>query len=304
MKHMWYISLLTCILLLIAMLPSAASGEVLQPAGDGKTVSSGYWSNYVIGPDYSIPESAFNPPDRSDWDQYYGSLPDAGSGSLGALLPFDEAETDPVNTSSASSDVLPASLYPRVITPVPINPFASGTQAIQIPAVPYLPTIDTLPSLFTGQSAGTLVIPDQATLVIFPTADLPVLPDTGTGATASSDDAGQETGSSLFISDLDVRDEYVKITNNGLTPVSMTGWKIMSGSTRRSITFIDWSQGNGQTFTFVLYPLTTATIHYGKNGAVTATDLYWPSAQDYWNDAGDTALLYDPDGNLVSSFTR
>ena len=76
------------------------------------------------------------------------------------------------------------------------------------------------------------------------------------------------------------------------------------GGTQRSITFIDWPQGNGQTFTFILYPLTTLTVYYGKSGPVTATEAYWPSATNVWNDAGDTAFLYDPDGHLVSSLTR
>lgn len=292
-------------LLIMAIVPSIVAGGIIQPSEPGKTVSGGYWSNQITGPDYAVPESAFNPPDRGDWDAWYGGFASGGQdtgvmpspyryGSPGGLLPFDEDESLTPNTGTYATEVLPVSPYPRVITPVPVSPFAPGTMAIPVPVVPYLPAADIPPSSFSGQPA----------LIIFPTADLSVLPDTGNGTGTSSGDAGTEDEPVIAISDLDVHEEYVKITNHGLTPVSLTGWKVMSGSTRESITFIDWPLGNGQTFTFTLYPLTTVTIHYGKSGTVTATDLYWPSARDAWNDAGDTAFLYDSDGHLVSSLSR
>jgi len=106
----------------------------------------------------------------------------------------------------------------------------------------------------------------------------------------------------ISISELNLQGEYLKLKNNEMTPVSMTGWKISNGK-GRSFSFIDWPNGDGSTFTFVLYPLSTVTIYYAKEGIVTATDLYWPSGKDTWSRPGDTAYLYSPQGVLVSSLT-
>ena len=112
----------------------------------------------------------------------------------------------------------------------------------------------------------------------------------------------QVDGSSVSITELNLQGEYLKITNNGMTPVVMTGWKITNGQ-GKSFTFIDWPRGDGSTFTFVLSPQSTVTVYYAREGTVTATELYWPTGKGMWSRQGDTAYLYDPQGSLVSSLT-
>ena len=109
-------------------------------------------------------------------------------------------------------------------------------------------------------------------------------------------------GSQVSITELNLQGEYLKIRNNGMTPVAMTGWKITNGK-GKSLTFIDWPRGDGTTFTYVLSPQSTVTVYYAREGTVTATELYWPTGGGTWSQPGDTAYLYNPQGKLVSSFT-
>jgi len=106
----------------------------------------------------------------------------------------------------------------------------------------------------------------------------------------------------ISITELNLQGEYLKLKNNEMTPVSMTGWKISNGK-GESLTFIDWPEPDGSTFTFVLYPFSTVTIYYAREGMVTATELYWPTGKGMWSRPGDTAYLYSPQGVLVSSLT-
>jgi hypothetical protein len=105
----------------------------------------------------------------------------------------------------------------------------------------------------------------------------------------------------VYISGLDVTGEYVKLTNQDSQGIPMTGWKI-SSSKGKNIRFIDWTNPDGSIFSFTLRPYSTVTIYSGRSGTITPTRLYWP--YEMWDDAGDTAYLYDPEGNLVSSLTR
>jgi hypothetical protein len=105
----------------------------------------------------------------------------------------------------------------------------------------------------------------------------------------------------VYISDLDLTAEYVKLTSQTSETISMTGWKITNAK-GKSIRFIDWTNPDGSVFTFSLRPHATVTVYSERTGTITPTRLYWPD--EMWDDAGDTAYLYDPDGNLVSSLTR
>ena len=105
----------------------------------------------------------------------------------------------------------------------------------------------------------------------------------------------------VYISELDVTGEYMKLTNQGSQGIPMTGWEI-SSSKGKKIRFIDWTNPDGSIFSFTLRPHSTVTIYSGQSGTITPTRLYWP--YEMWDDAGDTAYLYDTEGNLVSSLTR
>ena len=97
------------------------------------------------------------------------------------------------------------------------------------------------------------------------------------------------TESTVYVSDLNLQDEWVQISNKGSSPVSLNGWKIED-------------EGNKHTYTFQPYTLnagTTVTVYTGK-GTNSATELYWQLDNPIWNNDGDTAYLYDDSGKLIS----
>jgi hypothetical protein len=115
--------------------------------------------------------------------------------------------------------------------------------------------------------------------------------------------SGTTSGDGVVISDLNLVQDWVRITNTGSRSVSMTGWRLTNAGGRNSLTFIDWTNPDGSTFTFTLLPHTTVTVFSGTTGNPTNTRLYWPY-DNLWNDSADTAYLYNPDGKLVSSISR
>ena len=98
------------------------------------------------------------------------------------------------------------------------------------------------------------------------------------------------TESMVYVSELNLQDEWVKLSNGGGSPVSLKEWKI-------------GDEGNKHTFTFPAYTLnseTTLTLYTGK-GANSATVMYWGSGSPIWNNDGDKAYLYNSNGELVST---
>jgi len=99
--------------------------------------------------------------------------------------------------------------------------------------------------------------------------------------------------STVYVSNLNLQDEWVKISNTGSSPVSLTGWKIKD-------------KGSKHTYTFPSYTLTpgaTVTL-YTEKGTNTATELYWQLGSPIWNNDGDIAHLYDDSGKLISKLER
>lgn len=97
------------------------------------------------------------------------------------------------------------------------------------------------------------------------------------------------TESTVYVSDLNLQDEWVQISNTGASPVSLNGWKIED-------------EGSKHTYTFQPYTLnagTTVTV-FTEKGTNSATELYWQLDNPVWNNDGDTAYLYDDSGKLVS----
>ena len=95
--------------------------------------------------------------------------------------------------------------------------------------------------------------------------------------------------STVYVSDLNLQDEWVRISNTGSSPVSLNGWKIED-------------EGNKHTYTFQPYTLnagTTTTVFTGK-GTSSAIELYWQLDDPIWNNDGDKAYLYDNSGKLIS----
>ncbi|AKB78916.1 Competence-like protein [Methanosarcina horonobensis HB-1 = JCM 15518] len=97
----------------------------------------------------------------------------------------------------------------------------------------------------------------------------------------------------VYVSDLNLQEEWVEITNEGSSSVSLVGWKIED-------------EGSKHTYVFpscTLDSQATVTLYTGE-GTNTATELYWGSGSPIWNNDGDTAYLYDESGNLVASLER
>ncbi len=96
--------------------------------------------------------------------------------------------------------------------------------------------------------------------------------------------------STVYVSDLNLKDEWVKVTNKGSSPVSMTGWKIEDEGSKHTYTFPAYTLDSGSTVTL-----------YTEKGTDSATELYWQLDDPIWNNDGDTAYLYDNNGKLIST---
>jgi hypothetical protein len=180
-----------------------------------------------------------------------------------------------------------------------------GSRTFNRPALPSrIPVINhsAIPSWWSWKKP---VLPDQAPVPVPSPSVSPFLPadNNVSPSPAPADQSGTTAGDSVVISDLNLVQDWVRITNTGTHPVSMTGWRLTNAGGRNSLTFIDWNNPDGSTYTFTLMPRTTVTVYSGTTGTPTNTRLYWPY-DNLWNDSGDTAYLYNPGGDLVSSISR
>jgi hypothetical protein len=92
--------------------------------------------------------------------------------------------------------------------------------------------------------------------------------------------------------------EYVKVSNSGITAVKMKGWKITDKGKIHTYYFPS---------SYTLKAKSTVTLRSGK-GTNSASTLYWNKYSFIWNnhdpkhnENGDTAYLYNAQGKLVSS---
>lgn len=90
----------------------------------------------------------------------------------------------------------------------------------------------------------------------------------------------------------DLEGEFVVITNASHEPVDLTGW-----------TLVD--EGDKHTYTFPAFTLAggAEVKLWTKSGTDDATNLYWGARRPIWNNTGDSAILRDANGNLVSRYT-
>ncbi len=95
-------------------------------------------------------------------------------------------------------------------------------------------------------------------------------------------------GGPIYISSINLADEWVEISNRGDEKVDMTGWNL-SDDDRHNYTFpVD----------FILSPEESVKVHTFK-GTNTHKDLYMGRDASIWNNDGDCAILKDANGNLV-----
>lgn len=83
------------------------------------------------------------------------------------------------------------------------------------------------------------------------------------------------------------------VTISSLADVSLDGWVLRDGSSSHRYRFPDG---------FSLSAGTEVTVHTGC-GIDSPGDLYWCSNGPVWDNEGDTAIIYDESGALVTAFT-
>jgi hypothetical protein len=83
--------------------------------------------------------------------------------------------------------------------------------------------------------------------------------------------------------------EYVVIQNRGTAPISLTNWRLENlASQPQSFIFPPFTLAAGD----------QANIRTGQ-GDNSKMNIYWGSETAIWDNAGDTASLYDDTGTLI-----
>lgn len=83
--------------------------------------------------------------------------------------------------------------------------------------------------------------------------------------------------------------EWIQITNSGQNSVGMTGWMIFDDSGRQIYEFPSFTLNSGA----------SVKVYTGK-GSNSATELYMERGSPIWNNNGDTAILKDASGRVIS----
>ncbi|AWB28496.1 lamin tail domain-containing protein [Halococcoides cellulosivorans] len=122
----------------------------------------------------------------------------------------------------------------------------------------------------------------------------PVATDGGTATTETATPTETTTtGGTLAIATINadgetLNDETVTFTNSGDAPLDLSGWTV-SDEADHTYTFPDEA---------TLDPGAELTLHTGS-GTDTATDVYWGSGSPIWNNAGDTVIVTDENGDTI-----
>ncbi|WP_421381670.1 cell wall-binding repeat-containing protein [Bacillus salacetis] len=99
----------------------------------------------------------------------------------------------------------------------------------------------------------------------------------------------------LDITGLDLDQETVTIKNVDNVDVLMAGWKLLSVEGNQTYEFPDY---------FVLKSGASVTVTAGRNAVDSPpSKLYWTGAY-IWNNSGDKAVLYDPQGKVIDEMTK
>ncbi len=88
-----------------------------------------------------------------------------------------------------------------------------------------------------------------------------------------------------------LNDEYFTLVNNCGRPIDLSGWRV---SDEDANTF-EFPAG------FILAPGAWVMVHTGA-GTDTPTDLYWNAGRPVWDNEGDTAILEDDTGVIISVY--
>lgn len=90
----------------------------------------------------------------------------------------------------------------------------------------------------------------------------------------------------------DVEGEFVRISNGSAAAIDLTGCTLRDYATRHTYTFPAFTLAAGADVQL-----------WTKEGSDDAANLYWGKRSAVWNNEGDTAVLADPQGAEIASFT-
>jgi competence protein ComEC len=144
--------------------------------------------------------------------------------------------------------------------------------------------------------AGTLQLLQDAGTAIYRTdrqGTIAVVTD-GTAYTVSAGQPGARPpagADQVRISGLDLRDEWVRIANDGQNPVALDGWTIADDGGRHAFAFPGYTLPAGE----------SVTVFTNTTGSNTTAAFYWTD-ESIWNNDGDTAYLVDANGTLVDEW--
>ncbi len=83
--------------------------------------------------------------------------------------------------------------------------------------------------------------------------------------------------------------EWVEVTNEGSSPIELTGWSLRDESSQHRFEFpVGFQLGSGD----------KVRVLSGCGNAA-GDQLYWCGDDPIWSNRGDTAYLLDPSGNVV-----
>lgn len=145
-------------------------------------------------------------------------------------------------------------------------------------------------SAFSGAGSflSNLTVPlPGSSVTAVPTEPVSPLPCTGEVPTTAVQSW------TVVITGVSPADEWVAIQNtgSGVVPQDMAGWVLTDDTGKNCYTFPEYSLAPGE----------MVTVYTGA-GDEAPGSLYWGRVQDVWNNDGDVAYLYEPNGRLVSSY--
>ncbi|MGQ3331212.1 lamin tail domain-containing protein [Halorubrum sp. FL23] len=159
-------------------------------------------------------------------------------------------------------------------------------------------------ALRDGEPISTAADAGFTDRVVIPTSGTaaPVTPDddaSDSSTPEANDSTAGDTNTSLSIAEIhadadgndneNLNDEYVVLENTGQTTLDLSGWTV--------------SDSADHTYTIPRGVELTAgaqvVVHTGR-GTDTATDLYWGRSSAVWNNGGDTVILTDGSGTVVT----
>jgi endonuclease YncB( thermonuclease family) len=209
--------------------------------------------------------------------------------ALTAQAPLSATPPRPTGTLQPPLTARPsATALIQVTQPIPAT--ATHTLGASTPSL--------TPSPAPSHTAGPTVTgtPPTPTHTIAPTATRTGFVPTATNTVAAT----QSTPSDVHITEisfegtinLQERDEYVQITNEGSNPVDMTGWRLVKKDSDISFIFPD----------FTIQPGVSCSVYTNQVDAYSCVNDAFRYSYGIWDDPSGCAQLYDASNTLQQEF--